>query len=173
MQQSISKLDRHKISKSEQLLELLAVLGLIMSFVILVTYWKHPAMPQVMTLSHGMQRPDRWGGQGIALWILASGVISYLLLTYMNRFPQAINFPVSPEIQAALKPQFNQLAQLIFRITKCFMSWMCAWAVWNAEQVRLGLANGFGEGSLVLILIFLFGIVLFGGWRTARIVKPS
>jgi len=129
-----------KIPRSplENVIEVLAVLGIIVNALILYYYW--PALPDVIPTHFGISgEADGWGSKNTLFFLLGMGVFSYVLMTVLNFFPHTFNYLVEITEKNARAQYAN--ARLLLNIMKVEMVYLFAYITWGTVQVALGNAQ--------------------------------
>lgn len=84
---------RVELTEADQVLEAMAALGVALSVTALLTYW-HRIPSRVPVQFNFYGKPTEWGPKNALLLLCGLVVLSYLLITILNRFPHAFNYLV-------------------------------------------------------------------------------
>src|SRR5262245_11993508 len=116
------------LSQTDRFLESIAAFGLILLIAISVIYWQ--ALPEAVPTHFGFAgKPDAWGSRNTILILPIAGIVSYLLLTIINRYPHVFNYPV-PITPENAERQYR-LGQRIIRLVKAGIMLLFAYIEWG------------------------------------------
>jgi hypothetical protein len=152
-------------SPAAAVLEIVAVVGTVLSVALLVQSWK--ALPPVIPVHFGISgKPDGWGAKPIVCLFPALSAAIYVGLTVLSRFPHTFNYPV---------PITEENAARQYRLACELLSWLKAeliclfgWIAWGTIQVALGKAEGLGVGFAPAVMLVIFGTAGFYFWQAYR-----
>ncbi|PKM78285.1 MAG: hypothetical protein CVU90_03220 [Firmicutes bacterium HGW-Firmicutes-15] len=143
------------LSPMEIALEIIAALGMVFSFFIIIQVW--PILPDTIPTHFGASgKVDGWGGKE-SLFILPviNIFLLYIPITFLSRYPHIFNY---------LWPITEQNAQAQYYNARLMLGWIKAEIVglsaiisWRTIQTALGKTEGLGSMFLFLILLVLFG----------------
>lgn len=138
----------------DKLLEYIGLLGLIVLIALPLYYYG--SLPDTIPSHFGSDgTPDDWSGKGM-IWLLPGiGVIMYIGLTILNRFPHTFNY-LKQITQENAYYQYK-LATRLIRFINTFISCSFAYITWVTIQSAEDNSEGFGE---LFLPIFLGGIFL-------------
>jgi hypothetical protein len=140
-------------------LEISGALGLLFMFWVVVKNWSD--LPEVIPSHFGASgKPDGWSGKS-GLWILpAIGVLIYIGLTVLSKYPHIYNYawPITPE---NARTQYRLSRQMIV-VLKTEIVLIFAYIVWQTVQTALGKAGGLGGAFMPVFLLLIFGSI---GWH--------
>ena len=123
--------------------------------------WTH--LPARVPTHFGLSGPPNSFGPKSSIWILpVVAIVSYIGLTFVNRFPRAFNYPVkiTKENQARLEP----LGVALVGWLKAEVLWVFAWMTLTTVNVALGHSSGL---SAVFLPVSLGVVAITVGffWR--------
>jgi uncharacterized membrane protein len=102
--------------------------------------------------------PDSYGGQA-SLWLLpVMGVIMYIGLTILERFPQIYNYPVKITPENIVR-QYT-LATRLIRFLKTFILILFSFLSWQIIRTATGIKSGLGKTFLPVFLVITAGIII-------------
>ncbi len=131
------------LTRLDWLLEALALLSILVLIFLPIYYYD--VLPDKIPRHYNLQgQPDAYGGKS-NLWVLALvGALLYLLLTVINRFPQAFNYPqnITPE---NARIQYAKAARLV-RWLKVIIGIGFAFMTFRTIQVALRHQQTLGQG---------------------------
>ena len=142
------------LSTSEILVEIAALVGVLLTVVVIVQSW--PTLPDTIPTHFGVSgQPDAWGSR-VSLWLLPgiSILLVYIPLTIFSRFPHIGNYPWNITEENA-ETQY-QLARSMMGWLKAEIVWFMAYTIWKTIQVSQGQAAGLGTASLWIFLLLMF-----------------
>lgn len=102
---------------------------------------------------------DGYGDKN-GIWALpAVGLVLYLGMTYLNRYPQIFNYPINITTENA-KSQYR-IATKMIRVLKTIIAIAFAYIVYASIRNAMGHNNGLGAYFLPIFLIMIFGTSTF------------
>lgn len=142
-----------KYTKFQIVIELMALLLLLSIFIYLILAWG--SLPdQIPGHYNGAGIVDRWGNKK-EIWILPiMGLILYILITVISRFPAIWNVPVKITDENREYVYSNLKSMLI--IVKMDMVIIFAYLVYSDINTQF-----LGVWFLPLVLILLFGNIIY------------
>jgi len=153
------------LSSMERFFEMAAILGVIIGFGLLIRYWS--VLPELVPRHFGLDgRPDGYGGKGILLFLPIVGVIFYLGLTALGRFPHVLNYAWKITALNAYRQYY--LARLLIVSLKAEMIWVFTYIELVQIRVALGQAEGLGPAFIPVMLAVFFatiGMYLYRGYQ--------
>ncbi|MDZ7361474.1 MAG: DUF1648 domain-containing protein [candidate division KSB1 bacterium] len=137
-------------------LETTAALGLLIMLYFTFTSW--PLLPE--TIPHHFDisgKPDAWGGKWTLSLLPGIGLVLYVGLTILSRYPHIYNYlwPITEKNAAA---QYH-LARTMIVALKAEISLLFAYLQQQTIQVALGKAEGLGVAFLPTFLVLIFGTI--------------
>lgn len=145
--------------------ELLALIGVIVTVVILLSAW--PTLPDRVPTHFGVTgEPDSWGRKESVLFPLLVMMVFYTGLTILNRFPHIFNYPRAITEENA--PRQYRLARTLLTWLKAELVWIFAYIEWSIVRVAQGEATSMGVAFLPVMLIVMFGTLGIYLWVSAR-----
>lgn len=152
-------------SSTERFFETAAILGVIVGFGLLISYWS--ALPDSVPRHFGLDgRPDAYGGKDILLLLPITGLIFYLGLTVLGRFPHVLNYPWKITSMNAYRQYY--LARLLIVSLKAEMIWVFTYIEIIQIRTPLGRAEGVGPAFIPVMLAVFFatiGIYLYLAYK--------
>ncbi|NPV92376.1 MAG: DUF1648 domain-containing protein [Firmicutes bacterium] len=149
----------------DNMLEALALLGLITPVYYLIKVWPH--LPERFPIHFGINGvPDAWGGRGSLLPLLFISLFPYVLLTVLSFFPQTYNYPV--EITPDNAERQYRLARGLILWLKFELAWLFGYIQWFTIQVAMGNASGLGIWLTPVVLATVFGTLGVYLWKSFR-----
>jgi len=122
--------------------------------------WYWSSLPEEIPTHFSISgAPDGWGGKSTLLVLPAIGLVIYIGLTILSRYPHVYNYLWHITPQNA-KMQYENSRQMII-LLKTEIVWLFAYIVWQTIQTALGKAKGLGAEFLPIFLILIFGTVGF------------
>lgn len=154
---------RQKYTRSQVVLEIIAVLIILATAAFLLTRW--PLIPeQIPGHYNAAGQVDRWGDRSEILALPAVGILLYGLLTVISCFPSLWNVPVT--ITEDNKPGVFSRMKTMLLVLKVEML-----AVFGFLAVNTSMATPLPGWFLPITLATVFGSVLFSVINVHRYTK--
>lgn len=133
------------------LLEIIGCLALLVLLIYPIYHWG--VLPDTIPTNFDIQgNVDAWGNKN-SIWILPIlGLLMYLGLWIMNKYPHSFNYPQKVTTQNA--HQLSSIATRMIRLLNVSIIGLFAYLVYIEIQVALGHRMGLGAWFLVLFLVF-------------------
>lgn len=126
-------------------LELAAVVGILLSFVLVIKSWRD--LPSEIPIHFGFSgEPDGWGPKSFAVILPVVNLIMWAGFTLLNRIPGT---PVDP------------VMNWVLLVSKVDIIWMFTYITWKMIQTALKQAEGLGKLFLPVSLLPL-GLIVAG-----------
>jgi uncharacterized membrane protein len=110
--------------------------------------------------------PDEYGEKGM-IWLLpVISILTYLLMTIINRFPHTFNYLVN--ITEANARYHYRTATRMIRTLKAVMMALLAYIHYATIQMALGKMQGLGNGFMVVFLAAIFATIGFFMWKSMK-----
>lgn len=124
---------------------------------VLIAYW--PQLPaEIPTHFDFSGTPDSWDSKQSLLYLAGVGVILYLVMIVLSRFPHLNNYLVAITESNAEK-QYRMAVTLMLTLANV-MIWMFTYIVWQTIRTALGYSEGLGEQFLYVILLVTLGPIV-------------
>jgi uncharacterized membrane protein len=152
-------------SSFEKTLEVLAIIGLVLSCVILLLNWSN--LPARFPNHFGSSgEPNSWGGKSILIIYMIIAVSLFTGLTLAGFFPHKGNhvWPITEENAAA---QY-QITRSCLSCLKAQSMWLFVFVEWRTIQIAREGTGGLGIHTLPTLLLMTFGTVAFYLWKGYR-----
>ncbi|HAL65100.1 MAG TPA: hypothetical protein DCP10_05995 [Bacteroidales bacterium] len=103
-----------KRTKLDYFFESISIISLALSFIIIAYYWgKYPN--SVAIHYNALGQADSYGSKWLLIILPLTGLLTYIGMTYLNRFPHIFNYPVEVS---------ERNAELLYKIGKRLISFM-------------------------------------------------
>lgn len=146
-------------------LEVVALLGLV--FIVLSTALSWSTLPpSIPSHFNAAGQPDAWSSKEMILLLPAIGVILYLVMTVLSRYPHTYNY-VWP-ITEANAPKQYQLARSLMTVLKTEILVLFGFINWEMMQVSLKRSNGLGVVFAPVFFVTIFGTIGWYFWNAYR-----
>lgn len=153
-------------SDADQVWDLLALLGLVLSMVPTAYAWPH--LPERVPTHFGASgQPDGWGPKAMLLLLPAISAVMYAVLTVAARYPHTFNYLVPITAENAEAQYRNAVTML--RAMKAEMTCLLGYLTWQSVQVALGRSAGLGDWFLPVTLVVVFGTVAHFLWKSYQL----
>lgn len=112
--------------------------------------------------------PNAWGPTAYLYLLPVLGLVLYLAMTVVARFPSAFNFPVrvTPQNRAALEQIGQQLVAWLKVQLVCIFDWIQASTIAAARHE----SNDLSPWLMPLTLLVVFGTI---GWHIAAMIRAG
>ncbi len=92
------------------------------------------------------------------IYLAATGVVLYLLMFILSRYPHLYNY-IWPITEANAETQYR-MASTFMIVMANIIIWLFAYMSWQTIQTALGHAEGLGSWFLVAFMVLTFGSVV-------------
>ena len=124
---------------------------------VLIAYW--PQLPaEIPTHFDFSGTPDSWDSKQSLLYLAGVGVILYLVMIVLSRFPHLNNYLVAITESNAEK-QYRMAITFMLTMANIVV-WMFAFIMWQTIRVALGQSEGLGQQFLYVILPAFLGTLV-------------
>lgn len=145
-------------------LDLLAVFGLILSFILPLVFWS--GLPERIPSHFDLAgRPDAWSGRN-SIWILPGVSLFIFLLILLSRWLTG-KYPNKMNIKGYNPGQLH-LVKLMLTYMNLEMVWMFTVLTFLTIQVARGVREGLSVWLLPAVLLIIFGTVIYFMIKIAR-----
>ena len=146
-------------SSFEKTLEVLAFIGLILGFLVLLVHWSD--IPILDFPNHfGISgEPNNWGGKSILTVYMVMTASLFSVFTFLGLFPHKCNF-AWPITETNASSQY-QIARSMLTCLKAQSVWFFVFVEWKTIQIAREGTGGLGVYSLPIFLFFTLGTVGF------------
>jgi uncharacterized membrane protein len=143
---------------AEITLEILSVITLFWSYYYLLNAWS--SMPDRIPTHFGFDgAPNAWGSKMTLLLTPAIVTIMFASLTLLSRFPHIYNYPWQLTEQNA-ETQYR-LARTLLTAIKMEVTLLFSFIEYGIIRTSMGKSQGLGFEILPLVLVMIFGTVVF------------
>ncbi|MGE5544316.1 MAG: DUF1648 domain-containing protein [Bacillota bacterium] len=124
---------------------------------ILIYYW--PQLPEVIPTHFGASGlPDGWGSKVSLIYLAGGGVVLYLLMFILSRYPHLYNY-VCAITESNAEVQYRMASTFMVVLANVII-WMFTFMVWQTIQTALGQSKGMGSWFLPVFIFLTFGPVV-------------
>jgi len=156
MNQNISPIIQEDKSSFERTLRIASIVGVLSLFFLTVVYWSQ--LPDSIPSHYNAAgEPDSWSGKGSLLILPIVGLVIYIGLSILTRFPHLYNFPW--KITEENKERQFHLAQMLVLSLKTEIIWLFGYIQWQTIQKALGKVDGLGTSFSFIFLGVIFGTI--------------
>ncbi|MBN2412085.1 DUF1648 domain-containing protein [candidate division KSB1 bacterium] len=141
----------------DRLIELIGFIGVIVLLGLPILYYGN--LPDIIPGHFNIHgEPDAYSGKGI-IWILpVAGLVMFIGMSVLVKFPHIFNYPVTITPENAERQYI--LATKVIRILSASLIWLFCYIIYVVIRISLGDPVGL---KLYLILVFVgFIFVMFG-----------
>ncbi|MGD0581891.1 MAG: DUF1648 domain-containing protein [Bacteroidales bacterium] len=145
------------LNSHDRVIEFIGIAFLLFLFVLPLRYYSDiPGM--IPTHFNAAGSPDGFGSK-TSLWFLPlTGLVLWLIMTIVNRFPDKFNFPVKITPENA-EVQYR-IGTRVIRILKSVILMMFSFISYRTIQTAMGNEAGLGKVFLPVFLLLTFGIII-------------
>ncbi|MFN8256571.1 MAG: DUF1648 domain-containing protein [Bacteroidales bacterium] len=156
--------------RADGFLEISGVIGLIALLTFPLYYL--PQLPeQIPGHYNSLGIPDSFSSRN-TIWALPiTGLVMYVGLTFLNRFPHIFNYPVKVTEENA--PQLYSLSTRMIRILKNLLVIIFLYINYQTIKVALNQSSGLGEVFLPAVLIVILGYLSIMIFKMAKLKKRT
>ncbi len=150
---------------AEKLFDMLAILTAILTIIYLLIKWT--SMPETVPIHFDFSgEPDRWGKRWILMLTLIIGIMAWIGMHFLEKFPQIHNYMwlTKENVQRQYKN-----SQLLLNVMKNIILIFFSFMAYDSVHVALGKQSIMGLWSMTLFLILLFGPITFFVVRSYRL----
>lgn len=156
-----------KVERSfiQNLLDTIAIISLGLIIIYLLLQWSNlPAhVPTHYNLSG---EPNAWGSKGM-IWVpLIIGIVMWIGLAILERFPHTYNYMNLTKDN--VEKQYKN-AQLLINFLKNEIGIYFAYSAWNDVQIANGIVTPLSSWSGLIFIIILFSTLIFFIIRSIKI----
>lgn len=154
-----------KRSKTDVMLEALALAGVVFLIAVPAYYYSH--MPDSIPQHFNFKgEADGWGGKAGLLLMPVMGVFLYAILTVLSRFPHVFNYPWAIT-EANARRQYTISRQML-SVVKLDLVATFSYITWATIGTALGTQKGLNGSFTIIeapILLAIIGFYLFKAKR--------
>lgn len=156
-----------KITPLEVFLNSIAVVIFIGCVVYLISAWT--TLPsEVPAHYNGIGEVDRWGSKGEMIILPVIGLIMWIGMTILERYPHVYNYPKITK-ENAQEQYLN--ARLLVNVLKNEIVIIFSYLTWKNIQIAIGNHDSLGVWFMPIFLLLIFGSTGYFFVRTFRLSK--
>jgi len=123
-----------------------------------VAFYYYGELPEKIPTHFNFKgEPDAWGDRS-SIWTMPLlGIILFLFLFFINKFPHQFNFPMKITKENAQK-EYRKVTRTM-RFVNLGMVLMFLFITWKSIQTALGNTEGLGNGLLIVLGFSVAGLV--------------
>lgn len=149
----------------EKVFDLSSLLLIIGNVIYLLTQWN--SLPGKIPIHFNlMGEVDGWSSRGMIWFLPVMGLVLWLGLTILEKFPHAYNYMHLTEVN--IEKQYKN-ARIMLNVLKIEIICFFVYFSWESVQAAHGLNEGIGVYALPALLIVIFGTMGFFIYRSFRI----
>ncbi len=147
----------------DKTIEVIGFIGLLLLIGIPIIYYGK--LPENIPTHFDLNgQADGFGSRGM-IWILpAIGVLTYIGLFFLNKYPHVFNYPqkVTPENAERLYRIATKMTRILNTLIVCFS----AYITYSIIQTALGNQEGLGVGYAITFVVLIMGISGFSLFKS-------
>ena len=147
---------RIELEQSDLFVEVLGRMGVILLLAIPLFYYGD--LPDTIpTHFNAAGEPDQYGRKAVVWLLPLIGLVTYLGLLWLNKYPHIFNY--MREITEENAYQQYQIATRMVRAMNVIIMWAFAYLTYAMIQISLGYMSGLGDYFIPIFLLVLFGTI--------------
>ena len=145
-----------ELDQSDYFVEVLGRMGVILLLAIPLFYYSD--LPDTIpTHFNATGEPDQYGSKAVVWLLPVIGLVTYLGLLWLNKYPHIFNYMGKITEENAYRQY--QIATRMVRAMNAIIVWAFAYLTYFMIQIGLGKADGLGPYFIPVFLIVLFGTI--------------
>ncbi len=116
-------------------------------------------------------RADAWGGRGSLIVLAAAFVLLHGLLTVLQFFPGALNYPIEPT--AANRRRAETIAVQMLAWLDLIVSALLGYLIVGTVQIAMRRWADLGAAFVPVVLLTLFGTIVVHLIRLMRVLRST
>ncbi|GIN73716.1 hypothetical protein J14TS2_41910 [Bacillus sp. J14TS2] len=158
------------ITKWEQALNIVTIIVFISTIVYLIYHWR--LLPdQVPAHYNAAGVVDRWGSKGEMLILPIIGIVMWIGMTILERYPHAFNYMVPITMENASTQYKN--ARYMINVLKNGILLSFSFLTWEGIKIALNHQTGLGIWFPLIFLSFIFAAMIYFIIRSFRLRKKE
>lgn len=154
-----------RLERIDQILEIVGIIGL--ALLIGLPIFFYGALPDVIPRHYNaVGQPNGYSEKGIIWALPAIGLILYLGLSLLNRYPHKFNYPQRVTKENAARQYKN--ATRMLRMLNCIIAGVFVYITYSTIRTALGKQNGLGDYFLPTFLALMFGTIGYFLYKLTR-----
>lgn len=145
-----------------KIFDFIGLVGIVIMFVVIIQSFS--ALPNTIPVHFNIAgEPDGWGSK-YTFWVFPIlGLIMYIILTIVNKFPHTYNYvwPINEQNAA----QQYRLATQLMSFLKIEIITLFTYLEWQGIRIGLGIASGLGIVFAPAFLLILLGTISLYFWQ--------
>ncbi len=146
---------RIKKTQVDYAIEIVGILGLILLISLPLFYFDK--LPETIPRHFGANgEPDGFSGRGIIWTLPIIGIIMYIGLFWLNKYPHIFNYP--QQVTRENAERLYAIGTRMIRTLNAIITCVFAYITYSTIQTALENQNGLGTWFLPVFMILIFGI---------------
>ncbi len=171
---SVRKMNRPKIKIAldlfDKMVEGVGLLALLFLIGVPVVYYGD--LPAAIPGHYGFSGvPDAFIDPATIWFLPALGLVLYIGMTALSRFPHILNYPI--EITAENAGRVYRLASKMVRVIKTEIVCMFSYITYSTIQTALGKQSGLGNYLIMIFVVLIFGTIVYFMTSMIRDKSPT
>lgn len=140
----------------DSLIEVIGIIGLILLIGLPIIYFSE--LPETIPRHFGFNgQPDGFSGKGIIWTLPIVGVVMYVGMFWLNKYPHIFNYP--QQITEDNAERLYKMATRMMRTLNALIACIFAYITHSTIQTALGNQNGLGTLFTPVFMVLIFGTV--------------
>lgn len=154
------------ITRLERRANLIGIVALTAMVTMIVLQWNN--LPDTVPAHFGVSgEVDRWGSKWELLILPVISIVLHLFMQFIEVRPHTHNYPA--RLNDTNREVFYLHSRCVINLTKNLCAILFAYTTWRTILVAKGTVEGLGMTAFSLLLITLFGVVIWGVIKMSRI----
>jgi uncharacterized membrane protein len=140
----------------DRIVESIGVIGIILLIGLPVFYYS--SLPDIIPRYYGSSgEPDGFSGKGIIWTLPAIGLVMYVGMAMLNKFPHIFNYLI--EITTENAERQYKIATKLLRFLNTIIACVFCYITYATIQTALGKQSGLGSYFTPIFMVLIFGII--------------
>ena len=150
----------------EKAVEALAILGVLMSFYLLIASYSD--LPEKIPMHYGFGgKPDAYGGKWTIVALPVIGLALYAGMSLIRKIPHYYNYPWPITKENA--PEMYRISIVMITCVKMEVVWLFTYIQWMTVRVGMGKSQGLGALLLPVTFVVLAVTVIVAVFQMRRV----
>lgn len=142
----------------DKVIEVIGILGLIVLIALPLIYFNE--LPETIPEHFGADgMPNGFSEKGVIWTLPIIGIITYLVMLWLNKYPHFFNYPKKVTEDNAAR--LYKMAMRMIRVLKAFIVYTFAYITYATVQIAFENQDGLGTLFPIIFIVFLLVIIGF------------
>jgi len=159
-----------KLEPIDRIIELIGIVGLLILIGLPIIYFNE--LPDTMPIHFGLNgQADAWSDKGTVWMLPIIGIVMYLGMFLLNKFPHIFNYP--QKITKDNAEKLYRTATRMVRTLNALIACLFAYITYSTIQTALGNQNGLGDLFMPIFMILIFGTTAYFLYKSIKKEKSQ